>query len=244
MMNSQPITRLWRDSVLDALVRVSSSHGTELITRHTLIEEELARIVEETQSIGTTPRQTLSLVLQKLRDEGVLQFLGGGVYRLSKQPIDMELAELTDPEIDAAIRAHLLRFGRVKTGDTKALSQQRRGQHRVRVLTLENYRSRCALCDVCDGRLLVASHIVPWANSIDARGDLTNVICLCRFHDPLFERGYWSLRDDMSVLCRSPLVSKTLQMLLSPELSFVFPAGHSPERHYLQFHRQKHGFEV
>jgi predicted restriction endonuclease len=28
---------------------------------------------------------------------------------------------------------------------------------------------------------------------------LSNVICLCRFHDALFEQGYWSLANDLSV---------------------------------------------
>jgi hypothetical protein len=120
MMNGRTIVRPWRESVLDTVVRLSSRHGTQTIQRQTLMTEELDRIVEETRSYGATPAQTLSRVLQNLRDEGVLEFLGNGYYHVTKQPVDIELADLTDPEIDAAIRERLLRLGRVETGTAVA----------------------------------------------------------------------------------------------------------------------------
>src|SRR5437762_7492259 len=119
-MNAQSIARPWRDSVLDAVVRLSSRTGTQTIQRQALLAEELDRIVEETRSNGATPAQTLSRVLQDLRDEGVLEFLGNGDYRITKEPVDIELADLTDPEIDTAIRERLLRLGRVETGTAVA----------------------------------------------------------------------------------------------------------------------------
>lgn len=94
-MNDPSIARAWRDSVLDAVVRLSSRHGTLTIQRQALVTEELDRIVEETRSDGATPAQTLSRLLQNLRDEGVLEFLGDGAYRVTKQPVDVELADLT-----------------------------------------------------------------------------------------------------------------------------------------------------
>jgi putative restriction endonuclease len=162
-MNGLSMARPWRDSVLDAVVRLSSRHGTQTVQRQALMAEELDRIIEETRSNGATPAQTLSRVLQDLRDEGVLEFLDGGAYRVTKQPVDIELADLTDPEIDAAIRERLLRLGRVETGTAVAEARRRCGQARLRVLVLQNYQSRCAVCDVSDPHLLVASHIVPWA---------------------------------------------------------------------------------
>ena len=243
-MNGGPIARAWRDSVLDAVVRLSSRYGTQTIQRQALLTEELDRIVEEARSEGATRAQTLSRVLQNLRDEGVLEFLGGGAYRVTKHPVDVEVADLTDPEIDAAIRQRLLRLGRVETGTTVAEARRRRGQARLRVLVLQNYGSRCAVCDVRDPYLLVASHIVPWAEAPDARGDLGNLICLCRFHDALFENGYWSLKEDLSLLRRSPLASQTLQLLLPEAMSFVHPIGRRPESSYLQLHRGRQGFEV
>lgn len=56
--------------------------GSMVFDRQAFIEVELARIVAETGSTGTTPEQTLSRELQQLRDVGVLEFLGAGSYRL------------------------------------------------------------------------------------------------------------------------------------------------------------------
>ena len=243
-MNDGSTARTWRDSVLDAVVRLSSRYGAQTIQRQALLTEELDRIVEETRSNGATPAQTLSRVLQNLRDEGVLEFLGGGAYRVTKQPVDVEVTDLTDPEIEAAIRQRLLRLGRVETGTTVAEARRRRGQARLRVLVLQNYGTHCAVCDLCDPHLLVASHIVPWADAPDARGDLGNLICLCRFHDALFENGYWSLKEDLSVLRRLPLAGQTLQLLLPETMSFLHPIGYRPESSYLRWHRGRHGFEV
>lgn len=184
------MVRPWRDSVLDALVRLGSRDPLTPIRRQAILRQELSRIIGETGSSGATPEQTLSRVLQDLRDEGLLEFLGGGEYRLIQQPVDIEVADLSDSEIDAAIQKRLLRLGRVETGVTMAEARRRRGQARLRVLVLQSYSSRCAVCEVPDLCLLVASHIVPWADAPDSRGDLGNLLCLCRFHDALFENGY------------------------------------------------------
>ncbi len=71
----------WHESVRQALKRYVRRHRSPIIERQSLIREELDRIVEETGSQGKTPEQTLSRVLQELRDEGLLEFLGDGRYR-------------------------------------------------------------------------------------------------------------------------------------------------------------------
>ncbi|NJN96960.1 MAG: hypothetical protein HC875_24125 [Anaerolineales bacterium] len=88
----------------------------------------------------------------------------------------------------------------VATDNIETQTTRRQGQDIVRELTLENYGYQCALCDVSDEQLLVVSHISRWADDHEARGNLSNVICLCKFHDSLFEDGYLSLSDDYKVL--------------------------------------------
>lgn len=237
------MARPWRDSVLDALARLSGRRGGDVIDRQALIAEELPRIVAETESRGATPHQTLSRVLQDLRDEGLLEFLGNGQYRLTGRPVDIEAVDLSDEQIDAALRRRLLRFGQAETGTELAASRRRRGQERLRALTLDNYGYRCALCDVTERSLLVASHILGWAEAPDARGDLSNILCLCRFHDALFELGYWSLTNDLGVLTRSGLESTTLRALLAAGLTFRRPRLYSPAPAYLTHHRKRHGLE-
>jgi len=54
-----------------------------VFTRQELINEELPRITEETMTAGATPAQTLSRVLQELRDMQLVEFLDNrGTYRL------------------------------------------------------------------------------------------------------------------------------------------------------------------
>ena len=157
-------------------------------------------ISSATESYGATQPQTLSRVLQELRDDGTLEFLDPGTYLLLDDPINVETEELPDEAIDVALRANRLKIGIVPTDTQQALFRQRKGQARLRFLTLINYGSCCAVCDIADSGMLIASHIVGWAQAAEHRGDLSNVICLCRIHDALFEAGYWSLDDSFGVL--------------------------------------------
>lgn len=56
--------------------------GSAIFDRQALIDSELSAIVADTGSVGATPEQTLSRELQHLRNVGVLEFLGGGSYRV------------------------------------------------------------------------------------------------------------------------------------------------------------------
>lgn len=71
----------WRESVAAALNRVAGGFMSRLITRRELIHHELPRIIHETRSTGKTPEQTLSRILQEIRDDGQIEFVGDGEYR-------------------------------------------------------------------------------------------------------------------------------------------------------------------
>lgn len=236
--------RTWRDSVLEAMRRRAINSVDGLVYRSALCQYELDQIAHETGSVGRTPEQTLSRTLQSLRDEGEIEFLGKGSYRLVQALVDVEEVELTESEIDSRIRRKLLRLGCVETDNPTAVARRRRGQGRIRELTLQSYGQQCALCDISTPSLLIASHIVPWSASEEARGDLSNVICLCRFHDVLFELGYWSLGAMHEVLVKSPLTAGTIQALLHPGITFRLPAAFEPQQSYLLNHRQRHGFNI
>jgi putative restriction endonuclease len=200
-------------------------------------------LVAATNSRGLTPEKTLDRHLQELRDEGFLEFLGSGHYLLLDQPLDVESEELTDEAIDVSLRANKLRLGKVETGDQLSLARRRKGQDRIRALTREYYGSCCAVCDVADLGLLIASHIVAWAEGAEHRGDLSNVICLCRIHDALFEKGYWSLADDLGILKRPAPASRFLTFVLHQTERFRPPEVFSPAPRFLKAHRERFGFE-
>jgi hypothetical protein len=167
-----------------------------------------------------------------------------GVWELRDQgaPINVEDRDLTDDEIDQALGTNRLRIGIVPTDSQQALMRQRRGQARIHTLTVENYEGRCAVCDVTDRALLVASHVVGWAEAPEHRGDLSNVICLCRIHDALFEAGYWSLGDSLDLSKREAVTSKTICDVLDGMISFRPPLEHPPARRFVKRHRERAGF--
>ena len=228
----------------EAVRRVAFRHGSDRIERQILIDEELPRIEAETQTRGATPAQTLSRVLQDLRDEGMLEFVESGRYRLAHPLLAVDFLASSAGTIDTAIRERRLIIAEVETGVAPSVGTRRLGQDRVRALTLENYGSRCAVCDVSDAALLVASHIAAWSDAPEGRGDLANVLCLCAFHDRLFETGYWTLSDDLIVVARQGVTSSTISSLLPEHGSFRTPSHVVPSATYVRQHRLKHGFSA
>ena len=77
-----------------------------------------------------------------------------------------------------------------------------------------------------------------WSDDPEIRGKLSNVICLCKFHDTLFEIGYISLSDDFQLLKRNPNNSETINLILNNTLNFRMPQNFSPSVEYLSRHRQ------
>lgn len=150
---------------------------------------------------------------------------------------------IPDDDLDWLIMKDHPLASKVLTDSVVAHTLQRRGQDSLRRLALMNYQGRCALCDIADPRLLIASHIIPWAQMKEARGLLSNVICLCRSHDALFELGYWSLSDDLTVLLNEKVNTYHGTRLLMQNVSFRSPQHHSPSPEFLRMHRQGHGFE-
>ena len=67
-----------------------------------------------------------------------------------------------------------------------ALAKRRSGQDFFRRMIVASYDESCALSGIGDRRLLVASHIVRWADERARRLDPTNGICL----NPLLDRAF------------------------------------------------------
>lgn len=234
---------IWRDAVIEALMRYTARHQTEIIERQRLIQEELAAIVAATGARGDTPAQTLSRELQTLRGD-LLAFMGDGRYVFlgNRQDISALPADIDDETLDDALMANKLDFPDIATSDAMRLQRVRRGQARLRKWVLHHYGHRCALCDIQDENFLIASHIIRWADRADTRGDLRNAICLCRFHDPLFEQGYLSLTDSLQVLKKPTPDHTLLSVVLDRTTTFRPPHAAPPAPDYLAHHRRHHAF--
>lgn len=238
------MTATWKSAVVSALQRYSRRHGSLQIERGALLSEELPAMIAETTSAGRTPAQTVSRVLQELRDEGRLFFSEAGVYVINGAAVDAVGEDFPDDVLDHAARSGTLVLPDVVTSDAISQLRVRRGMAAVRRTTLLNYRGRCALCDIADVQLLVVSHIARWADRPEARGQLANVICLCRVHDPLFELGYFALSDELAVIWRPNIASMAIRtwadICTGP---FRPPMRQAPATGFLQEHRNRVGLQ-
>lgn len=165
------MTTSWKQAVWEAVQRLALKSPGIPINRQDILEHELAAIVAIVGSQGLTPHQTLSRVLQELRDDGVLLFDGAGSYRLS-------------------VSASALSLEQAIATETQALVKARRGQGAFRRSLERRWGSRCPLTGITEPELLRASHIVPWNQcETDAeRLEPDNGILLSALWDAAFDR--------------------------------------------------------
>ena len=191
-------------------------------------------------SIGKTPGQTVSRVLQELRDQGSVFFSSSGVYVLTDQAVDLTREDLADDIVENAILRDALLVPDVEVRVEVGAARLRVGQSALRRLTLANYGGQCAVCDTRDPMLLVTSHVARWTDRPDARGKLSNTICLCAMHDRLFEHGYFGLQDDLRLIVKANIGGSAVRTWLERcTTEFQRPASHPPLVEFLREHRSR-----
>ena len=196
-------------------------------------------------SIGKTPAQTVSRVLQELRDEGKLFFSSAGDYVLTDLAIDLTREDLPDDIVENAIVRDALRVPEIAVRVEVREARLRIGQSALRRLTLANYKGQCAVCDTQDLLLLVASHVARWADRPEARGKLSNTICFCAFHDRVFEHGYFGLEDDLKLVVRAQVSGTAVRTWLEQcTTDFQRPSSHPPMVEFLREHRSRVGLSA
>lgn len=232
----------WQQAVKAGLERYSSKNKTVQIERDRFLQQELSRIIVDTASAGKTPSQTVSRVLQELRDDGFLFFSNTGLYTLNQVAISATNEDLPDDVLENAVEEGLLVLSDVKTSSDVAIGRIRRGMSALRRRTISNYRGSCALCDVDDAGLLVASHIARWADHPEARGLLSNTICFCTLHDKLFENGYFSMNDELGLIWKTPQTIKVIDIWRQQcTVNFKFPQNIKPALAFIGEHRIRVG---
>lgn len=156
-------------------------------------------------------------------------------------------------EEEARLRELEVAFGFDEVETSRLVEQRvRLGQHRFAAEVLTAYAHRCGFCGFAPGdlrghRLLVASHIKPWAQSSGReRLDPRNGISACPVHDSAFDTGLLTVGSDLRIK-RARTLSERLEVdegfdrffgagalretLLAPS------QGRRPAGHFLEFHR-------
>ena len=126
--------------------------------------------------------------------------------------------------------------------DYSSKTKVRLGQDRVRALALSNYEEKCCVCGIDHPDLLRASHIIPWSKRTSTRGDPRNVLCLCSFHDSLFDSGLIGIRDDFTIMVSEelrnfPMTLSKVSDLEGRTINLPKNSGAKPLPEYLSYHR-------
>lgn len=136
-----------------------------------------------------------------------------------------------------------------KVGEDKySMTKQRKGQEYFRRMILNNYGGRCALTGINIPQLLLASHIIPWADKTHKKERLNpcNGICLSALYDKAFDSGLITISpDDYTVQISSAMLEyKTLDYYdkhfgnISGK-RITLPIDYKPNRDFLAYHRDK-----
>lgn len=79
--------------------------------------------------------------------------------------------------------------------EREALVRVRVNQSFFRRRIISAYESRCCVTGLQVRELLVASHIIPWAEDVGNRLNVRNGLCLNALHDRAFDRGLMWIED-------------------------------------------------
>lgn len=125
----------------------------------------------------------------------------------------------------------------IKSTEKKQLVLSRRGQGRFRSNLIEEMVC-CPLTKVNDSRLLLASHIKPWAESDNReRIDHYNGLLLTPTFDKLFDQGLITFTNPTQILFSSHLSEQTIELLKLRE--FTPNINHFDLREeYFSYHHQ------
>ena len=151
---------------------------------------------------------------------------------LLHQPIE-EILHITDKELEGK--------------EKETVIKQRVNQSAFRSMILYNYEEHCAITGINIPDLLIASHIIPWADSTPAQKlNPENGICLSALYDKAFDRGLITISpDDYTVCLSSALREYEAQEYYNNHFGciagqpLIMPIEHRPNRDYLAYHRDR-----
>lgn len=154
------------------------------------------------------------------------------------------LAEYQDTSIESKFKEELKDIPKGLKGEDRVREVKTRvNQSFFRKMVLTNYNGKCALTGIDIGSLLVASHIIPWADNQKERVNPENGICLSALYDKAFDKGLIAFTNEGKVLFSKQLrlkmdkdyFEKYFLPIESKQLST--PNKYYPNPLFLEWHR-------
>jgi hypothetical protein len=155
------------------------------------------------------------------------------------QPTSQASPEISEPSLPIIISKTL---DLLPEGPSEKLIIQkiRTQQGAFRRALLERYNSTCCFCGLQDHKLLIASHIKPFADcDEDERQDVNNGLLLSVHIDALFDKGLISFFND-GTLILSPVLGRKVQSLFNIKAGMKLTSPlNDAQKAFMQHHRSK-----
>jgi len=130
--------------------------------------------------------------------------------------------------------------------EREALVRLRVNQGFFRQRVLSAFKFRCCVTGLPIRPLLVASHIVPWADDAANRLNPRNGLCLNALHDRAFDRGMMFVDEELRVRFSARLHDEAAEagdsadwLLASDGCELILPPKFSPDPVLLAKHRER-----
>jgi predicted restriction endonuclease len=128
--------------------------------------------------------------------------------------------------------------------EVNRITKVRLSQYFFRQTVLSSYISRCCISGIPIPQLLIASHIMPWADFPDHRINPSNGLCLSRLHDTAFDKGFMCFDETYRLV-----LSKRIKDYLpneSLDMNFIAYEGNQlrlpekffPDKRFIEYHRE------
>jgi predicted restriction endonuclease len=128
------------------------------------------------------------------------------------------------------------------TGGTRdVITKARIGQNFFRRSVLASYEGICCMSGVSIPELLIASHIIPWANTKENRLNPSNGLCLSAIHDRAFDKGLISVDTNYNIVIAKQLKLyhdiPQIDILIQLEgKGITLPKKFYPDKDFLAWH--------
>ena len=149
--------------------------------------------------------------------------------------------EASANQVSASDAQYLFQEGQTR----EAIVQVRRNQYVFRRAILTSYDATCCISGLTDERLLIASHIVPWAEDAQNRLNPENGLCLSALHDRAYDQGLMTVLPDFTIRVAAEVKGRKTDDFLSETLiqydqkKIRLPGRFRPNREFLTSHARK-----
>lgn len=148
------------------------------------------------------------------------------------------------PDADIADALELIPEGKTRLATVSV----RVNQARFRKTVLVGYNATCCISGLRHEKLVIASHIIPWAEDTKNRLNPKNGLCLSALHDRAYDQGLITVMPDFKIRVSKSLANLTGDSFLAESLqrfdgqSIQLPERFSPAPEFLASHATKFGY--